>query len=116
MAGYPQYPARVEIDYPETLNRTTTFFRLFMVIPIAIILALVSQTGETVVNTVFLNEAGEVVRRTRDTANGLLSGLFAATLLMILFQQRYPRWWFDFSLALTRFTAPCQRLHVAAHR
>ncbi len=30
-------------------------------------------------------------------------GLFAATLLMILFRRRYPRWWFDFALELTRF-------------
>ena len=32
-----------------------------------------------------------------------MSGLFLATLLMILFRQRYPRWWFDFSRELTRF-------------
>ena len=28
-----------------------------------------------------------------------------ATLLMILFRQRYPRWWFDFALELARFGA-----------
>ena len=33
------------------------------------------------------------------------SALFGATLLMILFRKRYPRWWFDFNLELTRFTA-----------
>jgi hypothetical protein len=43
------------------------------------------------------------VKRTRDTAGGLASGLAAATALMILFRQRYPRWWFDFSRELTRF-------------
>lgn len=105
MAGFPQYPARLEIDYPEKLNKLTTFFRIFTIIPIAIILALVSQTGQTVVNTVFLNEAGEVVRRTRDTASGLAAGLAFATAMMIFFQQRYPRWWFDFSRELARFGA-----------
>ena len=28
-----------------------------------------------------------------------------ATALMILFRQRYPRWWFDFARELVRFTA-----------
>ena len=30
--------------------------------------------------------------------------LFGPTLLMILFRQKYPRWWFDFNLELTRFS------------
>ena len=39
----PAYPATLTIDYPDrSLNRLTTFFRIFTVIPIAIILALVS--------------------------------------------------------------------------
>jgi hypothetical protein len=105
MNSQSEYPARLEIDYPEKLDRLTTFFRIIWIIPIAIILALVSGTGETVTNTVFLNEAGEVIRRTRDTAGGLVSGLAVATALMIVFVQRYPRWWFDFARELTRFTA-----------
>ena len=100
-----EYPARLEIDYPEKLDRLTTFFRVIWIIPIAIILGLVSGAGETVTNTVFLNEAGEVIRRTRETAGGLVSGLAVATVLMILFRQRYPRWWFDFARELTRFGA-----------
>ena len=103
MADYPEYAARLEIDYPPQLERLTTFFRLIWVIPIAIILGLISGAGHTVTSTVVLNEAGEVVRRTRDTAGGLASGLAAATALMIIFRQRYPRWWFDFSRELTRF-------------
>jgi hypothetical protein len=99
------YPARLEIDYPEKLDRWTTFFRIIWIIPILIILGLVSGAGETVTYTVFLNEAGEVVRRTRDTAGGLISGLGAAAGLMILFRQRYPRWWFDFQRELARFAA-----------
>jgi hypothetical protein len=31
--------------------------------------------------------------------------LFAAPLLMILFRQKYPRWWFDWNLELTRFSS-----------
>jgi len=105
MNNLGEYPARLEIDYPEKLDRLTTFFRVLWIIPIAIILGLVSGAGETVTNTVFLNEAGEVIKTTRDTAGGLVSGLAAATVLMILFRQRYPRWWFDFARELTRFGA-----------
>ncbi len=101
MNDYPEYAARLEIDYPQQLDRLTTFFRLVWIIPIAIILGLLSGAGQT--TTVVLNETGEVVRRTRDTAGGLASGLAAATALMIIFRQRYPRWWFDFSRELTRF-------------
>jgi hypothetical protein len=105
MANHPEYAARLEIDYPEKLDRLTTLFRIIWIIPIAIIVGLVSGAGETVTNTVVLNEAGEVIKRTRDTAGGLASGLAAATALMIIFRQRYPRWWFDFSRELTRFEA-----------
>jgi hypothetical protein len=103
MADYPEYAARLQIDYPEKLDRLTTLFRLVWIIPIAIILGLISGAGQTVTTTVVLNQAGEVVRRTRDTAGGLASGLAVATALMIIFRQRYPRWWFDFARELTRF-------------
>ncbi len=97
------YAARLEIDYPEKLDKLTTFFRIFWIIPIAIIFGLISGAGETVTNTVFLNEAGEVVKRNQETARGLAGGLAAATALMIVFRQVYPRWWFDFARELTRF-------------
>jgi hypothetical protein len=100
-----EYAARLEIDYPETLDRLTTFFRAIWIIPIAIILGLISGTGQTVTHTVVLNQAGDVVRRTRDTAGGLAVGLVTATALMIIFRYRYPRWWFDFVRELTRFAA-----------
>ena len=103
MADDSEYAARLEIDYPEKLDRLTTLFRLVWIIPIAIILGIISGAGERVTTTIILNEAGEVVKRTRDTAGGLASGLAAATALMIIFRQRYPRWWFDFSRELTRF-------------
>ena len=103
MTDYPNYAARLEIDYPEKLDRVTTFFRLLWIIPIAVILGLISGAGETVTYTVVLNQAGDIVKTTRDTAGGLVSGLAAATALMIIFRQRYPRWWFDFARELTRF-------------
>lgn len=105
MNNSTEYPARLEIDYPEKLDRLTTFFRLLWLMPIAIILSLISGAGETITRTVILNGAGEIVRVTRDTAGGLLSGLATATALLILFRQRYPRWWFDFSRELARFGA-----------
>jgi hypothetical protein len=105
MSDYPEYAARLNIDYPEKLDRLTTLFRIIWIIPIAIILVLVSQAGETITNTVFINEAGKVVRTARETSGGLASGLAIATALMIIFRQRYPRWWFDFSRELTRFGA-----------
>ena len=101
----PGYAARLQIDYPEKLDRTTTFFRIFWIIPIAIILTLISGAGETVTNTIILDQAGRVIERTQESAGGLVSGIAAATALMILFRQRYPRWWFDFQRELTRFGA-----------
>jgi hypothetical protein len=97
------YAARLTVDYPEKLDRLTTFFRLIWIIPIGIIWALVSGTGETVRYTVYLNPSGQVVNTARDTTGGLLTGLVAATALMIIVRQRYPNWWFDFARELTRF-------------
>jgi hypothetical protein len=105
MTNNPEYAARLAIDYPDKLDRLTTFFRILMIIPIAIILGLITQAGQTVTHTIIINQAGEIVKRTRETAGGLATGLAAATALMIIFRQRYPRWWFDFSRELTRFGA-----------
>lgn len=92
------YAARLQIDYPEQLDRFTTFFRLIWIIPIAIVLDLITASFDTRVVT----ETGETVRR---SWGGIAGGLAAATALMIVFRQRYPRWWFDFARELTRFTA-----------
>ena len=99
MAQPPEsYAARLEIDYPETLDRLTTLLRLIWAIPILIILGLLTATG----NETVVTEAGEQVR---STGGGISAGLWAATLLMIVFRARYPRWWFDFARELTRFEA-----------
>ena len=92
------YAARLQIDYPERLDRLTTFFRIFWIIPIGIILGLLTATGGTRVVT----ETGETVR---NSWGGITGGLAVATALMILFRQRYPRWWFDFARELVRFGA-----------
>jgi hypothetical protein len=97
------YPLRLTVDYPEKLDRLSTFFRIIWIIPIVIILGLISGAGETVTNTVFMNEAGEILKTTRDTVGGMAAGLATATGLMILFTHTYPRWWFDFAKELTRF-------------
>lgn len=83
----------------------TTFFRLIWIIPIAIILGIISGAGETITITNTVNEIGDIIDRSRETAGGLAGGLSLATALMIVFRQRYPRWWFDFSRELTRFAA-----------
>lgn len=99
------YAARLEVDYPQKLDRMTTFFRVLWMIPIAIILGLLSGAGQTVTNTVVVDAAGEVVKQSSRSTGGLLVGLSAATALMIIFRQRYPRWWFDFSREMARFEA-----------
>jgi len=98
----PSYPARLKIDYPERLDRVSTLFRLIWAIPIFIILGLLTATATDTV-TVITN-SGEVVSRITTTGLGIVGGLFVATMLMIVFRQRYPRWWFDFALALSRFS------------
>jgi hypothetical protein len=92
------YPARLTIDRPETLDRLTTLFRLLWIIPIAIIIALISGDRSTVVT---VTETGE---RVRTSGTSIAFSIAAATALMLLFRQRYPRWWFDFQLALARFS------------
>jgi hypothetical protein len=87
-------PARLSVDYPEReLNRMTTLFRLFVALPILIVVGSVS--GEA------WQWSSERGTETAAAAGGLL---FFGPLLMILFRQKYPRWWFDFNLQLTRFS------------
>ena len=97
MAMAPEpYAARLNIDYPDKLDRLTTFFRLIWIIPILIILSLLTASG----NETVITETGEQVV---NTGGGISGGLWFATILMIVFRLRYPRWWFDFARELTRF-------------
>jgi hypothetical protein len=97
-AGPPQaaepYPLTFSVDYPDReLNRLTTFFRLFTLIPIAIVLGTVlgawgaDRYEETGLSSVLV-------------AGGFIVG---GPLLMILFRKKYPRWWFDWNRELARF-------------
>ena len=71
------YPIQFSVDYPDRpLNRLTTFFRIFTVIPISILADLIGR-----------------------------GVLFPAPLLMILFRRKYPRWWVDWNVGLMRFSA-----------
>ena len=92
------YAARLRVDYEPVHNRVTTAFRIFLVIPIAIVLGILTS-GTT--RTEY-DRAGHVVTT---TSGSIAGGLFVVTLLLILFRQRYPRWWFDFVVELTRFEA-----------
>jgi len=88
------YPVNLTVDYPDReLDRVTTLFRLFTIIPIAIVLSLIAGP------TLSWTSANQV---TYEYAAGAIVVL--PTVLMILFQQKYPRWWFDWNLALTRFS------------
>ena len=81
------YPMSLTIDYPDReLNRLTTFFRLFTVIPIGIILHLLS---------------GASYSWNASSGSGWFL-LFLPLVLMLLFRQKYPRWWFDWNVALLK--------------
>ncbi|HEX2050121.1 MAG TPA: DUF4389 domain-containing protein [Actinomycetota bacterium] len=89
-----EYPARLSVDYPDRdLNRLTTFFRLLVAIPILVVLSTVAGGAW---------EWG--YDKGREAAAAAGGPLFFGPLLMIVFRQKYPRWWFDFNLQLTRFS------------
>jgi hypothetical protein len=92
------YPVQLDIDYPDrSLNRLTTALRIFTIIPIAIVLATVS--GQT------WDWGGGPGDRGGTVVVAAGGALFAGPLLMILFREKYPRWWFDWNLELTRFSS-----------
>jgi hypothetical protein len=93
---YPaEYPVQFAVEYPDRpLNRLTSFFRIFVIIPIVIVLGTVSGgTWQSTGSHSTMTYGGAA-------AGGLL---FLGPLLMILFRQKYPRWWFDWNLELQRF-------------
>ena len=94
MQAAQPYPVRFFVDYPDRpFDRWTTFFRIIVAIPILIVVGTVS--GST---WQWSYENGTAV------AAGTGGLLFFGPLLMIVFRQKYPRWWFDWNLALLRFS------------
>jgi uncharacterized protein DUF4389 len=89
------HPVRFSVDYPDReLNRLTTALRIFTVIPIAIVLGTIGG---------YSARWGTSTAGTSEVAVGGTGLLFLPTLLMILFRQKYARWWFDWNLQLLRF-------------
>jgi hypothetical protein len=90
----PAYPVQFSVEYPDRdLNRLTTALRIIVAIPILIVAATID--GEAYVN------AGDETWTAGAGGGGLI---VLAPLLMILFRQKYPRWWFDWNLELQRFS------------
>jgi Domain of unknown function (DUF4389) len=91
-----EHPVRFSVDYPDRpLDRVTTAFRIFTVIPIAVVLGAIG------------GYSGGSGLDSGDSATVAIGGtglLFLPPLLMIVFRQKYPRWWFDWNLELLRFT------------
>src|SRR5215470_10801202 len=89
------YPVQFSVVYAERhLNRLTSFFRIFVAIPILFVLGAVSAGTYESTNG----------RGTSVVIAGVGGVLFLGPLLMILFRQKYPRWWFDWNRELLRFT------------
>jgi hypothetical protein len=87
------YPVTFGVDYPaRPLNRLTTAFRIFVAIPILIVLGALGT--ETL-------DANNKAMTDMTIGGGLV---FLPLVLMIVFRQKYPRWWFDWNLNLLRFS------------
>ena len=86
------YPVQFDVDFPaRPLSRLTTAFRLLVAIPIVVLLTMLSgQTFQDGHNQRALVIGGAAV--------------FVPLVLMLVFRQKYPRWWFDWNLELQRFT------------
>src|SRR5918992_223607 len=95
MSTPERYPARVVIDFPDRdLDRVSTALRLFYAIPIVIVLAFLGG-----------NVIGDASEQSDMTIGALGGGaIVVPAILMIVFRQKYPRWWFDFNLELARFS------------
>jgi len=126
-----EYPFKLSIDYPDRpLNRLTSFFRIFTVIPIGVIAFIMTQTlpflqisttyntNEQEINYYFTRffasgiDVGDVIVLTVVAAllvpimifmAGFITNLFNPIVLMLVFRQKYPRWWFDYYVMLIKF-------------
>ena len=88
------YPVQLSIDYSDSSNRLTAFFRILLAIPIVLILAAVG--GGAASGDASIDQFGTFL-----AAGGTL---VVAPLLLILYRRKYPRWWFDWNLELARFS------------
>ena len=90
-----EYPVRFDVEYPDRdLDRLTTALRIIVAIPIFIVAGAIGGHGSSY-------EAG---RHSWTVATGAGGLLVFAPLLMIVFRQKYPRWWYDWNLELQRFS------------
>lgn len=89
-----KYPVTLDIDYSDKSDRLTVFFRLILAIPIFIILGLVTGYENIDDNTTNAVKWGVA-------AGGII---IVPTLLMILIRQKYPKWWYNWNLELTKFS------------
>jgi Domain of unknown function (DUF4389) len=89
------YPLTFAVDYPDrSLNRLSTAFRILTIIPIAILAGFLEGGS-------FATNAGASGAR---YAAGGIGILVIPVVLMLLFRKKYPRWWYDWNLQLTRFS------------
>ncbi len=91
-----KYPVTLDIDYSDKSDRLTAFFRLILVIPILIVLGLLVDSNAAAEGKDYMDE--------RTWGFGII---FLPTLLLILFRQKYPKWWYNFNVELTKF---CMRV------
>lgn len=89
------HPVRFTVDYPDRpLDRLSSALRIFTVIPIAVVLGTIGG---------YTAEISDGSSGATTLAIGGTGLLFLPPLLMIVFRQKYPRWWFDWNLALLGF-------------
>jgi Domain of unknown function (DUF4389) len=86
------YPVNFSVDYPDrSLDRVSSAFRILWVIPIGIVLGALEHASGGV------NHNGGAVA----AAGG---AVIAPVVLMLLFRRKYPRWWYDWNLEISRFS------------
>jgi hypothetical protein len=94
-SGGHNYPLTFSVDYPErSLDRVTTALRIIWIIPIVILAATIEG------GTYGTNSGG----RGAAYLGGGIGVLVIPVVLMLLFRKKYPRWWYDWNLQLSRFT------------
>ena len=93
--GSAGYPVTVDVDYQDGLSRLSTFFRIILLIPLAIFVAIISS-----------GVSGEFADAGRDGAGftlGTLGSLVLAHWIVIFLRRRPVRWLFDVIVHIERF-------------